>query len=108
MSRLRRKSGRLPIRIAGGYNVITDMPLKARIVRVGNSSGIRLPKAILEQAQLVDEVELHAQPGRLVIVPSKHPRAGWKEAAKQMHERGDDRLLDSPLPTKFDADEWDW
>lgn len=84
------------------------MATTSRIVRIGNSRGIRVPKALLEQAQLPDEVELHAEPGRLVVRAARRPRAGWAEAAGQMHERGDDRLLDIPSKNRFDAEEWEW
>jgi antitoxin MazE len=80
----------------------------SRIVRIGNSRGIRVPKALLEQAQLGDEVELHAEPGRLVVRALRQPRAGWAEAAAQMHGLEDDRLLDPAAPTRFDTEEWAW
>jgi antitoxin MazE len=41
--------------------------MKSTIVQIGNSRGIRLSKVLLEQAQLKDEVELEAEPGRIVI-----------------------------------------
>lgn len=67
-----------------------------------------MPKALLEQAQLADEVELHAEPGRLVVRAVHRTRAGWAEAAAAMRQRGDDRLLDGVTPTRFDAEEWEW
>jgi antitoxin MazE len=68
--------------------------MKRRIVQIGNSRGIRLPKVLLEEAQLQDEVELEAEPGRIVIRKGTRPRAGWAAAARRMYERGEDRLLD--------------
>jgi len=82
--------------------------MKTRIVRIGNSRGIRLPKVLLEQAQLAEEVELHAEPGRLVIEGATRPRAGWADAARRMRARGDDRLLEPPTATQFDGKEWEW
>lgn len=76
--------------------------MRARIVRVGNSRGIRLPKVLLEHAALSDEVELVAEPGRIVVAGIRRPRAGWAEAAELMHQRGEDRLVDRPIPTRFD------
>jgi len=84
------------------------MTTKTHIVRIGNSQGIRVPKMLLEHAQLADEVELQAEPGRLVVRPARGPRSGWGDAAKVMHARGDDRLLDAPTATRFDEDEWQW
>jgi antitoxin MazE len=84
------------------------MTTKTRIVRIGNSRGIRVPKVLLDEAQLPDEVELHAEPGRLVVRAARRPRAGWAEAARAMNERGDDGLLDKPTATHFDREEWEW
>jgi antitoxin MazE len=36
------------------------------------------------------------------------PREGWAEAFREMAERGDDRLIDEPTPTVWDAEEWEW
>jgi antitoxin MazE len=84
------------------------MIAKARIVRIGNSRGIRVPKSMLDQAQLPEEVELQAEPGRLVVRAARGPRAGWAAAAKAMRAAGEDRLLDASLGTRFDDEEWEW
>ena len=82
--------------------------MKAYIVRIGNSRGIRLPKILLQEAQLEDEVELLAEPGRILISKPSHPRTGWADAARRMREQGNDRLIDQPMPTQFDREEWKW
>jgi antitoxin MazE len=84
------------------------MATKARLIRIGNSRGVRLPKALIEQAQLSDEVELTAERGRVIVQAVREPRIGWAEAAKRMHESEDDRLLDAPTSTRFDDEEWTW
>lgn len=84
------------------------MATKARVIRIGNSRGIRVPRALLEQAQLPEEVELQAQPGRLIVRAARRPRAGWAEAARAMRERPHDELLDQPTPTRFDEEGWTW
>ena len=81
--------------------------VKARIVSIGNSQGVRIPKPLLEHAGLAGEVELHAESGRIVIAAVRRPRAGWAEAAAQLHERGEDGLLETPPPA-FDNEEWEW
>jgi antitoxin MazE len=82
--------------------------MKSRIVQIGNSRGVRLPKVLLEQAQLADEVELDAEPGRIVIRRASRPRAGWAAAARKMHERSEDHLLDPTTSTRFDEKDWKW
>lgn len=84
--------------------------MKTHIVRIGNSRGIRIPKALLEESGLNGEVELNARPGSLVIRPARKPREGWAEAFEGMAGRGDDGLLDDVHPTQsaWDEDEWEW
>jgi antitoxin MazE len=82
--------------------------MKGRLVRIGNSRGLRLPKPVIEEAGLTDEVEIRVRSGSVIITPSRRPRAGWEESARKMRERADDRLLDAPIPTRFDTEEWQW
>jgi antitoxin (DNA-binding transcriptional repressor) of toxin-antitoxin stability system/antitoxin component of MazEF toxin-antitoxin module len=49
--------------------------MKARIVRIGNSQGIRIPKPLLEQTGLADEVELEVEGDCLVVRAAGRPRA---------------------------------
>jgi len=84
------------------------MEMKARLVRIGNSRGVRLPKPVIEEAGLAEEVELQVR-GNTVVISSRQPtRAGWAEAARRMHEAGHDRLLDKTAATRFDAEGWRW
>ncbi len=84
------------------------MTTTTRIVRIGNSRGIRVPKVLLELADLPAEVELQAEPGRLVVTAARAPRTGWADAARLMRTSGDDRLLDEPHSSAFDVREWEW
>jgi antitoxin MazE len=82
--------------------------MKTRLVRIGNSRGVRLPKAIIAQAGLTEEVELSVRNGAVVIARSTSARSGWADAASQMRQRDEDRLLDPSTPTRFDKEEWEW
>ena len=82
--------------------------MKTRLVRIGNSRGVRLPKAIIAQAGLTEEVELRVRNGAVVIARSTSARSGWADAASQMRQRDEDRLLDPSTPTRFDKEEWEW
>lgn len=84
------------------------MGVKTRIVRIGNSQGIRIPKRLLEQSELPEEVEILVKPGGLVVRAAQQPRAGWSQAARLMRERDEDRLLDEPSATEFDREAWQW
>ena len=82
--------------------------MKARIVRIGNSRGLRIPKPLFDQTGLGEEVEIVVQGNTLVISPAGRPRAGWAEALRAMVEHGDDELLDAPRATSWDKDQWQW
>lgn len=87
------------------------MGYRTKLVKIGNSQGIRIPKTILEQVGVEedDDVELMVSEERLLVVqPVEKPRRGWDEAFARMAATGDDALLDEPLPTQFDEEEWEW
>jgi len=83
--------------------------MKARLVRIGNSRGIRIPKPILEQVGLQRVIELRVESDRLVIAPARLPRAGWEEAFRAAGtSTHDELLLDLLLPNGFDRKDWQW
>jgi len=81
--------------------------VKAKIVRIGNSRGVRIPKPLLEEAGLGERVELRVVDGGIMIAADRPTRAGWAEAAARAKERGDGTLLDAYVPTRFDEVEWE-
>ena len=84
--------------------------VKTRIIKIGNSRGIRIPKPMLEQSGLGEEVELTVQRGEIVIRSVAHPRAGWAEQLRAATAHGAPPLLDGDVPslTTFDEEEWEW
>lgn len=84
--------------------------MKIRIVKIGNSQGIRIPKSILQQTGLKDEIELLVENDSLVIRSHSKPRSGWNQAFADMRTSGDDSMLDSmaELENDFDEKEWEW
>jgi antitoxin MazE len=82
--------------------------MRARIIRIGNSRGVRIPKPLLEEAGLTDEVEMKLEGDRLVIRPAVPARYGWDDEFAAAAE--DDMLLDAAsLPTtRWEAEEWQW
>lgn len=71
--------------------------MKARLVQIGNSQGIPLPKLLLEDAGMTDEVEIRARKGVIVIERVGRERAGLAKTARQVRERNEDSLVESPL-----------
>lgn len=83
--------------------------MKAELIRIGNSRGIRLPKPLIEQCDLGDTVEMVVEGGCLVISRAHVPRQGWDEAFRAAAPSNDDPLLlDAVTPNKFDREDWKW
>ncbi len=84
--------------------------MRARIVKIGNSQGLRIPKPVLEQTGIMDEVDITVEKNQLIIRPLQQAREGWDDAFKKMAEKGDDRLIidDEKLSHTWDEEEWQW
>jgi antitoxin MazE len=83
--------------------------MKTRIVQIGNSQGIRIPRLLLEQSGLSDEVELEAKNRQIIIRKAHKPRENWESKFQSMAGNGDDKLLDpDSLPHQSSWDEKDW
>jgi antitoxin MazE len=85
--------------------------MKTNIIRIGNSRGIRIPKAILEQTDMPEEVDIHVEGNQIVIKPARTVREGWRSAFQAMADVHDDRLLDEEFlnqPDGWDLSEWEW
>jgi len=83
--------------------------IKVDLIRIGNSQGVRIPKAVIETCGFGQRVEMRVEGERLIITPVKAARSGWEEAFGAMAERGDDAaLLPGNLQHRFDQAEWEW
>ena len=84
--------------------------MRTRLIRIGNSRGIRIPKALIEAAGLDASLRMRVVDNGLLLerVDDDDPRAGWAEAARVSESRGEGGLLDDPVPTAFDESEWEW
>jgi antitoxin MazE len=99
------------------YNVITfglisiknmSTAIRTRIIKIGNSQGIRIPKTLLEQSGIQTEVEIVIEGDRLTIRPLLQLRTGWDQAFATMAAQQDEALLDEFNPTDWDQSEWEW
>ena len=82
--------------------------MKVSVVAIGNSRGIRLPKAILEQLRIADQVELEVENRQIILRPiDKNPRSGWEEALQKMNTNQEDKLLIPETGTE-EGLAWEW
>jgi antitoxin MazE len=82
--------------------------MRARLVKIGNSRGIRIPRPLIDEVGLSDEVELEVQDGTILIRSAQPARSGWAAAARALHARDETRVLDGPTPTRFEDADWVW
>lgn len=84
--------------------------MRTRIIKIGNSKGVRIPKLLLEQSGLGDEIELEARKNQIIIRQVKNVRLGWEKTFRRMAANGDDQLLDGDLVSQssWDEQEWKW
>lgn len=86
--------------------------MRTRIIRVGNSQGIILPKKLLQQYQLAGEVQLRPTPEGLLIAPIIKPaRQDWEaqmQAALAANQEQEGELLEGITDDEFVDTEWQW
>ena len=82
--------------------------METRLIRIGNSWGVRIPKALIDATGLDAPLRLRPTATGLLIERVAEPRAGWAAAAQELRASGEGGLLDDPLPTAFDESEWEW
>jgi antitoxin MazE len=70
--------------------------MRAAVRRLGNSSGVLIPKSLLDEVGVGvgDAMEISLEEGRIVLAPVRRgTRAGWDEASKGIAETADDALV---------------
>lgn len=79
-----------------------------RLVQIGNSKGICLPKKVIEQFSFTDEIEAEIKKDGLLLKKKTKPRAGWKEQIlKDIKENGPpEMLIPDNIQNDFDVSEW--
>ena len=83
--------------------------MKTKLVRIGNSRGVRIPKPIIEQCGLGETVELRVESDCLIISPGRRPRQGWEDAFRDSgNAEHDELMLEIGKPNEFDHKEWRW
>ncbi len=80
--------------------------MKTKLIKVGNSQGVRIPGPLIEEAGLAGELEMSVEGNALVLRAIRIPRQGW---AASIDELGPDDVPEDELPANdFDDEEWEW
>jgi len=82
--------------------------MKAKLIRIGDSKGVCIPKPLIDQAGLIDDVQLKVVGTAIIVQSDSSVRSGWEDAARGIAGLNEDGIIDEPLPTEFDESEWIW
>ncbi|MFP8487999.1 AbrB/MazE/SpoVT family DNA-binding domain-containing protein [Gracilimonas sp. Q87] len=85
--------------------------MKTKIIRIGNSQGVRIPKPLIEESGITEEIEMILRDNEIVLRSAETIRKDWEESFRKMAEQGDDVLLDQEEienPSDWDEAEWTW
>ncbi|MEP0006538.1 MAG: AbrB/MazE/SpoVT family DNA-binding domain-containing protein [Balneola sp.] len=85
--------------------------MKTKLIKIGNSQGVRIPKPIIEESGLKGEIELLLRDNEVVLRSVQEPRVGWDTSFKEMADNNDDELLDKKETERsndWDETEWEW
>jgi antitoxin MazE len=97
------------LRLTGLLKCAYDVVMKLKLVRIGNSRGIRIPKPIIDQLGFEKTVRVRVERDCLVIAPERRLRQGWAEAFEAAGlSKGDELLFGSATQNDFDRQAWEW
>lgn len=83
--------------------------MKAELIKIGNSQGLRIPKPVIEQCGFKHTVNLQIKGHSLIISPDTDVRKNWEQAFQKMSDQEDDKLLlENVKSNSFDDEEWTW
>ena len=80
--------------------------MRASIIKIGNSKGLRLSKQIIQQYHLTDQVDLILEKDRIILKPINEARKGWNEAFQKMAQNEDDNMLMNDVFEDEEFEEW--
>lgn len=78
--------------------------MRVSVIKIGNSKGIRLSKTLLEKYQITDKVDLILENDHIILKQVAEPRKNWEDAFREMHRKGDDKLL---IDSVLEDENWD-
>ncbi|NBC02130.1 MAG: AbrB/MazE/SpoVT family DNA-binding domain-containing protein [Bacteroidetes bacterium] len=85
--------------------------MKTKLIRIGNSQGVRIPKPVIEEIGLSGEIEMILEDNQIILRSAEETRKNWDQAFEKMAENQDDQLLDeaeTEQPSEWDETEWTW
>jgi antitoxin MazE len=84
--------------------------METKLIKIGNSFGIRIPKSLIQQYDLSNSIEIDPTEKGILIKPKKGSREGWEEqfaAAIKENSQPEGELLEG-FTDEFTEEEWQW
>jgi|688.fasta_scaffold16775_5 antitoxin MazE len=80
------------------------------LVRIGNSLGVRIPQAIIQQIGFKKDMNLVFKVTKdgLLISPEKQVRDGWEQKFRAPEKGLKNSSLVGEFQNEFDKDDWEW
>ncbi len=86
--------------------------IHSRLIKIGNSQGVRLPQTLLKMSGIKDEIAIFTENGQIIIrgEESQKNRIGWEKSFQEMTEENHDQILDKETisTSSWDELEWEW
>lgn len=83
--------------------------MKIKLINIGNSKGLRLPKALIQQYNISDDLQIELKEDGILLKPITRLRSGWSEQfekAVKLNEPQEKKWNEAP--NRFDKEEWTW
>jgi antitoxin MazE len=84
--------------------------METKLIKIGNSFGIRIPKSLIQQYELSNNIEIDPVEKGILIKSKRKARAGWREQLTKAVQEGqlpDEELLEG-FADEFTEKEWQW
>jgi antitoxin MazE len=82
--------------------------MRAQIIQIGNSQGIRIPKLLLQESGIKSEVELEIHADGILLRNISKPRSDWEAQFRAFSEMDDDVSAAETFRSDFESREWQW
>ena len=83
--------------------------MKVSVINIGNSKGIRIPKSVLSQCHIDDEVDMEVKNSEIILKPLKKvPRNNWEsQFLKEVKNIGKSEIF-IPDSNLSEIRDWEW
>jgi antitoxin MazE len=79
-----------------------------KLIKIGNSKGVRIPKSFIKDLNLTEEVQLERHRNFISIKPITNVRKDWDVLFRKSTKHSDTLTEDLEFKNEFDDKEWEW